>query len=394
MIDLSTIQQQLDMKKRKEYLEMHCYSIWCGKDGFWRTYIPKGDGGRKLVKKKDQKSVEDAVIDYYKDKESHTFAERFDIWVERQRNCGRSDNTIEKYQSDYKRFFKGDAIESTPIKDINEETLSAYFTRLLNRKKVPYRALKALYGYLNSVFEKSIRDKVVDSNPCAYVDLELFRKHCAREKPKTPKDRILSDSEMKQINKKIDDGFENGNTNMARFAIKLSLYTGMRVGELAGLMWSDINYTDYEVPVIVIQHSEKYNRTTKEHYISCTKNEKIRLFPLTEEIEDVFKKVRKEQARRGCISEFVFADENGRVHASRISSCMRNTTMTYDFEKTRSIHAVRRTINSNLRCNGVSATVASSLLGHTERVNQNNYTYDASSVSEKMNIVRKATRIG
>ena len=163
----------------------------------------------------------------------------------------------------------------------------------------------------------------------------------------------------------------------------------MRVGELSGLKWEDI---DYENCVISICRSEKYNRETKEYFISSTKNEKIRTVPLTDEIREVLSKVKKVEMKNGYLSEFVFSDENGRVHARRISECARNLTMTKEFGHTKSIHAIRRTFNSELRCNGVSATVAASLLGHTEKVNEQNYTNDVTDIGYKTLIVSEINR--
>jgi hypothetical protein len=40
-----------------------------------------------------------------------------------------------------------------------------------------------------------------------------------------------------------------------------------------------------------------------------------------------------------------------------------------------------------MRCSGVSATVAASLLGHTAEVNEQYYTFDVSSLQEKAKIV-------
>jgi integrase len=68
-------------------------------------------------------------------------------------------------------------------------------------------------------------------------------------------------------------------------------------------------------------------------------------------------------------------------------------TLTKEFENAKSIHAMRRTLNSNLKCNGVSTTVAAALLGHTERVNEENYTYDVSSISEKRQMIEMAGKI-
>lgn len=44
------------------------------------------------------------------------------------------------------------------------------------------------------------------------------------------------------------------------------------------------------------------------------------------------------------------------------------------------ITALRKTINSNLKKQGVSATIASSILGHTAEVNEKHYTYDTSNL--------------
>jgi integrase len=72
---------------------------------------------------------------------------------------------------------------------------------------------------------------------------------------------------------------------------------------------------------------------------------------------------------------------------SKISDAIRNKTMSDEFSSIKSIHAIRRTVNSRLKCSGVSTTVASSLLGHTERVNEQNYTYDILGINEKKSII-------
>lgn len=40
MINVSDVQEQIKMNKRKELLEKHPYSIWEGSDGNWYTYVP------------------------------------------------------------------------------------------------------------------------------------------------------------------------------------------------------------------------------------------------------------------------------------------------------------------------------------------------------------------
>lgn len=50
-------------------------------------------------------------------------------------------------------------------------------------------------------------------------------------------------------------------------------------------------------------------------------------------------------------------------------------------------------MNSNMKYAGVSGTVAASLLGHTEKVNEENYTYDVSSMEEKSKFMECAGRV-
>lgn len=79
-----------------------------------------------------------------------------------------------------------------------------------------------------------------------------------------------------------------------------------------------------------------------------------------------------------------FLNENGRVHAPMISSCSKNKCRQVGNSE-KGIYAFRRTVNSKMRCEEVSATAA--LLGHTEDVNERYYTYDISGIEEKTEII-------
>ena len=43
MINMSKVQEQVEMNKREEILKKHPYSIWLGSDGKWHTYRIKRD---------------------------------------------------------------------------------------------------------------------------------------------------------------------------------------------------------------------------------------------------------------------------------------------------------------------------------------------------------------
>mgnify|MGYP000538475158 FL=1 len=51
IIDLARVQEEMEEMKKQEYLKMHPYKINLGKDGFWHTYLPLGNGKRKSSKR-------------------------------------------------------------------------------------------------------------------------------------------------------------------------------------------------------------------------------------------------------------------------------------------------------------------------------------------------------
>lgn len=386
-MDVGAIVAQLNVMADKEkYLQMHTANIWYATDDYWKTRIKESDGKTRLIKRRSKSDLEDAIIEHYKglSLNDRSFKARFDIWIERQRDCARSGNTILKYKSDYKRFFDGYPIENIDIIDINEEVLSRHILQVLEDKQIRWRAFKDIMGYVNGVFEKAVRDRVIPENPCKYLDLPIYKRYCYLPPVKTTRERTLSDKDIHILRDRIQNPRSKNINKMSCFAIEMSLNTGMRVGELAGLMWEDVIF---EEGLMIIRHSEKYDRETKQPYISTTKTGQERIFPITSEIKELLERVRKYESDHGWISEYVFTESEGRLTKAKISHTMANVTMSDDFTGQKSIHAIRRTFNSKLKCSGVSTITASSLLGHSERINEQNYTYDVTELADKKRII-------
>ena len=62
------------------------------------------------------------------------------------------------------------------------------------------------------------------------------------------------------------------------------------------------------------------------------------------------------------------------------------------FKDHKSIHAIRRTFNSYLRLDGVSAVEAGNLIGNTPKVNDIHYTYDIQENDRKKAYMEKAEK--
>lgn len=388
IIDMASVEEKIEMKQRSRILKQHPYSIWEGKNGYWYTYFqPDEECKRKLVKKKTQKDLEDMLVKLYcgtDEKHNITFGEMYYKWREMQDKLV-SDNTISKYDTDYQRYFANQEFTNLEIERITEETVKVFICKTVKEQTLCKKACKTLFGYVKNVIKSALINKVLYENPIEYLEAKQFYKYCT-EKKKSPEQRVVSDFDMKRLYERFQKDYDRKPDYIPTYAVELATLTGMRVGELSALKWEDIHET-----YIFISKSEKYNRIEKKYYIDQTKNKEDRKFPVSEEIRNLLDRVKKAEIRSGYVCEWVFANQNGRIHAPVISSCLKNKCRQIGMEE-KGIHAFRRTVNSKMRCSGVPATVAASLLGHTEEVNENYYTYDVSSFAEKQRIVEQINR--
>lgn len=347
-----------------------------------------------MKKKRNSLSkIEDFLVEYYQNLEEkekktqdkeQTFKVNFNLWIEKQIAYGVTGNTVSKYKSDYKRYFENTEFENMDIREITEEQIVPFIISNIKKCNLKEKAGKALFGYISGVFHSAVINKKVKENPYLYIDKRIFAKFYNRVVTSTEK-RIINNTEVKELLDIIKKDHMNKPEYIPSYAVELAMFTGMRAGELEGLQWDRILY---DKRIIIIDQSEKYDRTTKKYYISSTKTNKIRYFSLTDVLIDFFKNLRRVQREYGYITKFVFSNEDGRVHGRVISNCMRNKCIQIGID-VKSISAIRRTVNSKMKCMGVSSAVALSIMGHTEEVNESNYTYDITGMDYKLDIVSK-----
>ena len=383
MIDISSIQEKIEMKRREEILSKHPYKIWQGTDGKWRTYLPDKEKGRVLKKISKKEDLLDIIVSFYKLQEEvekpKTFRDAYFTW-RKSHDLSLSNNSIQHYNTDYKRYFQGSDFESIPITKINSEIVSSFMITEVKDKSLCKKACKTLFGYIKNTILSARINHLITGNPVEFLEAKQYYKFCT-EKPRSIEETVISDDTWKMLNAKIEEDKQKNPAYLPGYAVQFAMLTGCRVGEISALRWIDIT-KDY----IIINKSEKYDRIRKEYYIDKTKNGKERIFPISKEIRKLLDDIKRVSEKGGFLSEWIFSDKEGRIHSQVISSCIKNKCGQLGIEKV-GIHACRRTVNSKMRCNGVSSIVAASLLGHTEQVNDQYYTFDVTSIKEKADIV-------
>ena len=177
---------------------------------------------------------------------------------------------------------------------------------------------------------------------------------------------------------KINAAMADKEGNPRAMAVRLSILTGLRAGELCALHWSDI-HEDF----IHIHRQQKLELNKDGHRegfieLPYTKDERLhphngRLFPITSEIRSLLEEIRQLQTTE---SEFVIADSNGEwISKTSYELFLKRNMRALGYEITNN-HAFRMSLNSNVLIPaGLTVTERASILGHSVETNERFYSH-------------------
>ena len=163
IINISYIQDKYEMNKRKELLEKHQWAISQGKDGYWRTYLPDEEKGRRMIKKTTRKAVEDEVVFYWQEQlENPTIKEVFEEWNDRRVDLKKiSEATHLRNTQIFNRHYK--EFGKKRIKNLEEEEISEFLEEqipLYNLTSKAFSNLKTITRGFSEESQKKKTDKL------------------------------------------------------------------------------------------------------------------------------------------------------------------------------------------------------------------------------------------
>lgn len=218
----------------------------------------------------------------------------------------------------------------------------------LHDEQVGARTRQNAYAILNACFESYVSKRLIRENPLSYVD----RPRCEREtiQPFTLEEvaAITSSAEGHRIGTAIDFAF----------------LTGLRVGELLGLMWSDWNEAEGTLRIQrqaseVAGHIELKKPKSKSG---------IRTLTIDDAMRDVLLERKRVALAEGLVScPLVFPGRDGHAMArSNFTSRAWSTALKRAKVKHRGFHHVRHTTVVLMLGAGVDVTTVSYWIGHAK----------------------------
>ena len=406
-----------------------------GKKWYYRFYI-EDESGRQVQrefagtesKSETESLLRKAMEDYEAKKfvaksENATVGMLLDMWVEEELKPGNlSNGTVMSYQGTVNRI-KQFPISNRKLKSVTADHLQAFMDQLsfggVNPDGTTAKALSKGYlrlfsAVLQSAFRFAVFPKrMISFNPMQYVvwrgkkdDYELF----SEDNGEVATIPTLTH----EMYPKLED-FLKAKDNPALLPIQIAYYTGLRIGEVCGLTWQDVNL---EKQYLTVRRSMRYNNARHKTEIGATKRRKVRTVDFCDTLAEILRTAKLEQHKNRllygelfCLNYYIEVKEKDRTYYEvytlprnekipdghkEISFVCLRPDGAYESPSTIGImckraskkveglegfhfHQLRHTFTSNLLSNGAAPKDVQELLGHSD-------------VSTTMNVYAHSTR--
>ncbi len=274
--------------------------------------------------------------------------EEFMVYLEVERNL--SKHTLRAYTADMEHFLYW--LKDLPLNEVNTNTIRLYFSQIQifeYSKTTLARKIAAMRTFFRFLY----REKIVNYNPAEAI-----------RSPKKPKKlpSFLNEDEINQIFDLIPP---NSPTNARNRAILEVLYAcGMRVSELCGLNFGDLNLDENEITV--------FGKGAKERIVLISEKAKNFLSLYIKDYRKLYA-----QANEHITEETpVFINNTGyRLNTRSVNKCLEKISEEVSINKKISPHVFRHSFATKLLEKGADLRVVQELLGHASISNTQIYTH-------------------
>ena len=361
IIDLDTIQKQIEMNERKKYLEMHNYVVFKGADGSYHTSVPDDTkpNKRRAIKRKTKESIEDAIVAHYKQTENEpTIQKVFDMWIENKLKYGEATKqTTDRYRTDFVRFFKGCGLAERKIRFFTECDLEDFIKTTIYENQLTAKAWGNLRTIINGMFKFAKKQGYTQISITQFMgDLDLSKKSF-RKRNLTSEESVFTDREIDLIMGFID----NAEPSIINLGVVLAFQAGLRAGEISALKYSDLNGN-----ILTVDKTEIRYKDADGHYVFDVRNStKGEIGHRKVILTDLGVQAIRRAKMMNPFGEYLFMENGERIKGKAFTVKIEKICK-YVGIQPRSIHKARKTYGTKLLNAGLSEKLIESQMGHTD----------------------------
>ena len=406
MIDLTYVQEQIEMKKREEILKRHQYSIWHNdKENVWYSYLPDDSksNNRKKIKRKKKKDLEDAICDYYQSMQNeHEETEPSkdfsieSIFYEFMKHKANEVNsgTIKRMMADWVRFYEPDKeFIAISVKNLTKINIDDFFNAVLGKYSLKKKAFYNMCGILKQTLEYAVDAEYIEKNP---YRIKVNKKKFVSSSKKPSTKEVFQSDEKEMLLGEMERRLKNNPSNTDPLAVMLDFELGTRKGEILAICKADIVDNRIHIHKQLVEEFDTSNlndiKSIGFHVVDYTKSEDgDRWLPLTDKAKNIIKRIEMINKEYGhCYKDFLFVKDGKCLTPDTVDAQIKRGCE-YIGIPVKTMHKIRKTYASTLLHNGVNLSIVKDMLGHAdESTTLRHYIYNIEDSTETDNKVLNA----
>lgn len=239
-------------------------------------------------------------------------------WCELKR--GLKDHTFRNYDYMYRTYVQHSDFGNMRIASIHKSDVKRYYNWLIDERHLKESTVDNIHTVLRQVFQMAVDDNLIRHNPADDVLKEVKQAHSYHNEPR----RALTAEEQELFLNYLKNSPQNRRWYPIFFVM---CWSGMRVGEITGLRWCDINLS---IEKIDIGHTlVYYDRGEKMGYtINSTKTPASeRTIPMFPGVKDAFLEEKQYQQDAGIVCKAEVDGYTDFIFLNRFGLCLNNSTL-------------------------------------------------------------------
>lgn len=317
------------------------------------------------VRQKLKKAQHDAEAFFIGDAQNLVLGKWVEYWLENYKRNTLKPTTFDNYKININRHILSSFLASIKLEKIDTNTLQKFYTLKLkgDGKAVPLssRTVRYLHTIINGAMSQAVKNGLIIQNYNAYVELPKKQQY---------KIETLTELELQQL-------LRAAQGTVYFPLLSLEICTGLRKGEILGLRWSDIDFSEREVNVkanLCRVSTESDNPRKKSRLVLLEpKTEKSkRSIPISSDLMEILRRHQEAQNRIKKQYEQIYID-NDVVFTEQTGEFIDPRKLLTEFHKICKkagvrrcrFHDLRHTFASMLLNEGESPKVIQELLGHS-----------------------------
>lgn len=356
ILDTALVQEKIEMQRRKELLNKHPYRIWEDKNGIWHTYFPDDIKGRIHKKRNSKEKIEEIVIEFWKNQaDDPKIKDVFDEWIDSKLELKEiSIPTHQRYKADYKRYYS--EFGERKIKNISELDIEDFLRKSIAEKELTSKSFSNLRTITFGIFKRAKKKKYVDFSITQLLNDMEISKNAFRKVIKEDYEEVFLEDEYDIMLHYLQE-----NPDVINLGLLLIFATGLRVGELVALKWTDIDDIGINIRRTESTYKDENNKeihVVKDYPKSAAG---VRTAIIPKDYSWIIKKLRVINP----FGEYVFLKNGKRVITKQVRRRLDYLCEKLSIYK-KSPHKIRKTYGSILLDNNIDKNLILGQMGHAD----------------------------